>query len=268
MLRTAAAFIKKDFLQEISYRGAFILKIVSVVFSAAMFYFIAEIFQGSASAFLRPYGGNYFAFLLIGVALLDYHTLSLQVFSASIRDSQLMGTLEIMLLSPRRVSGVVLYSSLWGYIVTSFRFILYLATGIILFGLKLEQANVISALVVLALSIISFAGLGFIIASIIMLLKRADSASLFLGPVAALLGGVAYPVEVLPHWLRQLSVLMPVTHSLNAMRQALLQGYSLIELVPELVVLTVFSMIFLPLGLAGFHLAVQRAKLTGTLGHY
>lgn len=268
MLRTAAVFIKRDFLQDISYRASFVLKLLSVVFSAAIFYFVSDVVKGSTSAFLKPYGGNYFPFVLIGIALLDYHTLSLQVFSNSIRDSQMMGTLEIMLLAPTRVSAVVLYSSLWGYIFTSFRFVLYLIAGVSLFGLKLGQANLVGAVVVLALSIVSFAGLGITTAGLIMLIKQAGSIHLMLGSVSLLLGGVAYPVDVLPSWLRQLSFLMPVTHSLTAMRQALLQGYSLIQLFPELLALTIFTAIFLPLGLLGFHLALRRVKFTGTLGHY
>ncbi|HWT77625.1 MAG TPA: ABC transporter permease [Candidatus Acidoferrum sp.] len=268
MIRTAAAFIKRDCLQDISYRTGFVLKLMGVLFTSAILYFLTNVFGGTASIFLKPYGGKFFPFVLIGVALLDYHTLSLQIFSNSIRESQLMGTLEIMLLSPTRLSAIVCYSSLWGYIFTSFRFILYLMTGILIFGLNLQQANLIGASLVLGLSIVCFAGLGIITASIIMLIKEASSVNLILGAVSLMIGGVAYPVDVLPHWLRQLSVLLPVAHSLNAMRQALLQGYSLVQLTPELLKLIAFAGILLPGGLLAFQLVVRRVKFTGTLGHY
>jgi ABC-2 type transport system permease protein len=79
---------------------------------------------------------------------------------------------------------------------------------------------------------------------------------------------VAYPVEVLPSWLSQLSLIIPITHALKAMRHALLQGYSLLQLWPELMILAIFAVFFFPLGLLAFHLAVQQVKVTGTLGHY
>lgn len=268
MLKASLAFIKRDCLQDLSYRASFILKLGSVFFSAAIFYFLSDVFEGTASSFLEPYGGRYFPFVLIGVALLDYHTLSLQVFSNSIRDSQLMGTLEIMLLSPMRLSAIVLYSSLWGYIFTSFRFVLYVVAGLVLFGLDLDRANLWGGLLVLALSILSFVGIGVVTASVIMLIKEASSLNLLMGSLSLLLGGVAYPIDVLPSWLQQLSVLMPVTHSLHAMRQALLQGYSIAQLRPELVVLVLFSVVLFPLGLWAFQRAVQRVKVTGSLGHY
>jgi len=268
MLGTATAFIKRDFLQAISYKASFSFRLLAIVFWASMMYFMSSVFEGTASSALKAYGGNYFAFLLIGVALLDYHTLSLQIFSNSIRESQMMGTLEIMLLSPTRLSAILVYSSLWGYIFTSFRFMLYLLTGMILFGMDLGGANVLGGGVVLFLSIICFAGLGIITAAVIMVFKEAGSISMFVGAVSLMLGGVAYPVEVLPSWLTKVSFLIPLTHSLKGMRQALLKGYSFIELFPEACALVIFSAIFFPLGLLAFHVAVQRVKVTGTLGHY
>jgi ABC-2 type transport system permease protein len=268
MVSTAIAFIKRDFLQDVSYKASFILKLLSILFTASVFYFVSGVFEGTGSAFLKPFGGQYFPFALIGIALLDYHTLSLQVFSNSIRDSQMMGTMEIMLLSPTRLSAIILYSSLWGYLFTSFRFLLYLCAGVILFGLQLSQANLVGAFLVLLLSIPCFAGLGIMNAGVIMLIKEASSLNLLLGSISLLLGGVVYPVDVLPVWLRPLSLLIPVTHALNAMRQALLQGYSVSQLWPEISTLLIFATILLPLGFLGFHFAVQRAKVTGTLGHY
>jgi ABC-2 type transport system permease protein len=268
MLRTALAFLQRDCLQAISYRASFTLKLVAILFWASIFHFLSGVFEGAVSPLLQAYGGNYFAFVLIGVALVDYHTLSLQIFSDSIRESQMMGTLEIMLLSPARLSAILLYSSLWGYLFTSLRFFLYLVTGILLFELDLGQANFVSAGVVLLCSILAFASLGILLASLIMLIKEASAIPLFLVSLSLLLGGVAYPVEVLPSWLSQLSLVIPITYALKAMRHALLQGYSLLQLWPELSALALFAACFFPLGLLAFHLAVQRVKVTGTLGHY
>lgn len=268
MLGTAFAFVKRDFLQDISYKGAFAFRFVTILFWVPVMYFLSGVFQGTASSFLKPYGGNYFPFLLIGVALLDYHGLSLQVFSSSIRDSQMMGTLEIMLLSPTRLSAMIVYSSLWGYIFTSFRFILYILAGVLLFDMHLGQANLLAACVVLLLSIVCFAGLGIALASIIVLIKQAGQIDIFLRSLSLLLGGVVYPVEVLPEWLRHLSLLIPITYSLRGMRLTLLQGYTVDQVLPDVLALLIFAIVFIPLGLWTFHLAVQRVKVTGTLGHY
>jgi len=268
MLRTAGAFIVRDYLQAISYKFGFCMRLVAIVLGAGILYFISNVFDTGTSSFLKPYGSTYFPFLLIGLALIDFHTLSLQVFSNSIRESQMMGTLEIMLLSPTRLTAIILYSSLWGYLFSSVRFVLYLLTGMLLFGLDLGKANLSGGALVLALSIATFASLGVFIASLIMIIKEAGALDHMLITASLFLAGVPYPIEVLPEWLRQFSVLLPLTHALRAMRHALLAGEPLGRLLPDLGALALFSAILFPLGLWTFHLAVQRVKVTGRLGHY
>jgi ABC-2 type transport system permease protein len=91
---------------------------------------------------------------------------------------------------------------------------------------------------------------------------------LFLRSIALLLGGVAYPIEVLPEWLRQVSLLLPITYSLSAMRLTLLQGHTLTQVLTDVLALILFAGVLLPAGIFAFHCAVQRVKVTGTLGHY
>jgi hypothetical protein len=59
-----------------------------------------------------------------------------------------------------------------------------------------------------------------------------------------------------------------MTYSLNGMRHALLQGYSLGELAPDVGTLVLFSAILLPASLLAFRRAVRKAKMEGTLVHY
>ncbi|MHC4183317.1 MAG: ABC transporter permease, partial [Planctomycetota bacterium] len=252
----------------ISYKTAFVLEILWILAAVIAFYFIGEVFGGAVSPVLESYGNDYFAFLLIGVALLDYMSVSLKIFDTSIRESQMMGTLEIILSSPIRLSRMLVFSSLWAYIFTSFRFSLYMLFGFLLFDLEIGNGNFLGCFLVLILSILCFASFGIISASIVMVFKSADWFRVFLNSAAILLGGVVYPLSVLPDWVEPITVYIPMTHSLNGMRHALLQGYSLSQLLPEILFLILFAAVFIPLGLICFRLAVNRTKETGTLTHY
>lgn len=268
MIKIALAFIKRDFLIASSYKATFIIQFITIFFGVAMFYYIGEVFGGIVSPLLKSHGNNYFAFIILGVAFLDYHVVSLRLFSQSIQDSQMMGTLEIILLSPVKLSSMIICSSLWGYIFTSIRFLIYLLFGVLIFGLNIGSANIAGAILVLILSIICFASFGIILAGIVMVFKRGDSLNAIVSSASVFLGGVFYPLEVMPDWLNQVSYYIPLTHALNGMRQALLQGYSLNQLLPEFMILAIFALIFFPIGLISFKLAVQRAKRDGTLTHY
>jgi len=77
-----------------------------------------------------------------------------------------------------------------------------------------------------------------------------------------------YPIAVLPGWMQVLSRLIPVTYALEAMRLALLQGASFGELLPDILALAVFGVVFLPASLVAFRYAVGRARVDGSLTHY
>ena len=79
---------------------------------------------------------------------------------------------------------------MWSYTFTTFRVITYLLIGALFLTLDLSQANVLAALVILLLSILSFASIGILAASFIMVLKRGDPVTAVLGTSANLLGGV------------------------------------------------------------------------------
>jgi len=267
-LSAALAFVRRDFLANASYRLSFVMQFFAIFFGVVTFYYVAQVFGASASPLLQAYGGNYFAFVLIGIAFSDYLYLSLSTFASSIREGQTMGTLEMMLLSPLRLSSILVSSSLWGYIFTSFRVVLYLLLGTLVFGIAMGNANILAALVVFFLSILSFCGLGILSAAFVVVLKKGDPVSWAFGSLSSLLGGVFYPISVLPEWLQPLSGFLPLTYSLDGMRLALLQGYTVLEVWRDIAFLALFAVILLPTGVLAFRFAVRRAKVEGTLSQY
>ncbi len=68
--------------------------------------------------------------------------------------------------------------------------------------------------------------------------------------------------------MQSISHILPITYSVNGMRHALLQGYTLGELAPELLTLLLFSVVLLPLSLFVFERAVLKVKAEGGLVQY
>lgn len=268
LILKAMAFIKRDMKIELSYKFSFLLNIMGIFISVVTFYYISKIFGKAASPYLDAYGGDYFSFVLIGIAFSGYLSTSLHSFSSSIREGQMLGTLEAMLVAPTSISSIMVYSSLWSFIFTTLEVFIYLAAGVGLFGMDISRANIPAALLIMVLTILSFVPFGIISAGFIMLFKKGDPIAFFFGTVSTLLGGVYFPVTVLPPILQSLSFVFPITYSLNAMRHALLNGYSVPELSGDLIGLSVFSAVMLPVSIAVFGYAVKKAKQKGTLGQY
>jgi ABC-2 type transport system permease protein len=247
---------------------SFVLSLSGIFFSAFTFYFVSEMFGAAASPFLEQYNVDYFSFVIIGIAFNGYFTLGLGGFARALRQSQTTGTLEAMVMTPVPVSMIVVGSAAWSYVFTTFRVLIYLLLGTLLFTLDLQGANYLGALVCLVLSILAFASIGIIAAGIIMVVKRGEAITSLISSFFSLVGGIYYPVEILPPWLQTISALVPVTYAVRAMRLSLLTGASWSELMPDLLVLLGFTVVLSPLSLIVFRYAVEQARKDGSLTHY
>ena len=267
-IEKSLAFLWRDFINETSYKFAFFLQLVGILVSMITYFFLSKLLGDIGVSYLKPYGGNYFSFILIGVAFFSYLRISIDGISKSIREGQMLGTLEALLVTQTGIPTIIISSSLYSFIFASFKVAVYLLLGVFVFGVNMGNANFAGALLILFLTIISFSSFGILSASFVMVLKRGDPISSIFTSVSGILGGLYYPVSVLPNWLQKLSHLLPVTYSLEGMRLALLQGYSTRALLPNIVALILFSIIMLPLSIFIFGYAVKRAKIDGTLTQY
>ncbi len=268
-LRIAGAFIKRDFISEISYRVSFLLQFFNIFFSVGVFFFLSRLINKTAVIpALASYGGDYFSFVLIGIAFAGYFGVGLSSFASNLRQAQTTGVIEAMLSTPVSIPMIILASSQWDYLFTTLKVFVYLILGVGFLNVQLGHVNYLAAFVILLLTIITFSSLGIMAASFIMVLKRGDPITWAFNALSTLLGGVYYPIAILPHWMQAIARFIPITYALEAMRKALLSSATFAELLPEILALCVFSVILLPLSLYIFYFSVRKAKIDGSLTHY
>lgn len=262
------SFLVRDYRTEISYRLSFILNLSGIFFSAFTFFFISELIGDVANPYLKEFDGDYFSFVIIGIAFSGYFGVGLTGFSRALREAQTTGTLEAMIMTPLPMSTLVIGSALWSYVMTTLRVFVFLLLGVVVFTLDLSGANYLGALVILLLSIVAFASIGIIAAGIIMVIKRGEPLTSLLSAFANLVGGIYYPVAILPEGLQFIARLLPITYAVRAMRLALLAGASWEALLPDILALVVFMVVLFPLALLVFQRAVEQARIEGSLAHY
>lgn len=268
IFRIFASFIVRDFYNTLSYRFAFILDVLSVFFSAATFYFVAKLFDTASSPFLANYGGSYFPFVLIGIAFSTYQSIGLNSFSQTLRQEQYIGTLESILVTPIRVPTFLAGSALWDFIYATLEVLLYFVVGFAAFGLRLPEANIGTATVAVMLTLTTFMGLGILAAAFILRFKKGNPVAWIIATSSELLGGVYFPIEILPDWMKSISNWVPMTHALQALRKSLLNNAGFEEVGSHLLYLVLFTLIIWPVGIATFKWALAKSQDDGTLGHY
>lgn len=259
---------RKTLLIELTYKVNNLLRMADIFVYVFIFYFLGLLVDKAALPALESYGTDYFSFVLFGLALSWYHKEAQYSLAANLRDEQMLGTLEALVATGTRIPLILAGFSLFDFVILTLQVGLLLFIGIGFMGVKVVWANLCSAVFLLILSVLAFLGFGFISAAFVMVFKRGDPLGWMVNNLSTLLGGVFYPIEVLPVWLQKLSSFLPLTHSIRAMRMVLLKGATLYEVKNELMVLAAFAVILLPISLTCFHYALHKATVEGTLAGY
>ena len=174
-----------------------------------------------------------------------------------------LGVLEAMCASPTGYKWLLFCSSLWPFIFETIRVAFYFLIGTVLFGARFPNANWAGAAITLILTIPIFLMLGMISCSILVLIKRGDPVNWIFSSASSLLAGTMFPITVFPKWLEITAKCLPLTHSLEAMRQCLLTGASVRLALPHLLALLLFAMVLLPVTVIVGNICMKRAKKQG-----
>jgi len=268
VLAKPIAFLVRDFKLATSYRLQFFLQGVGILVTTLTFSLFSQLLSGQNIESLEPYGGDFFSFVLIGIAFSDYLVSSTNTFAHEVRVAQVVGTLESLLVTPTSIMTVLFSSYMYTLFATSLRILLYFILGIFVFGIHFQVVGVGTVLLTFFLSLLPFVGLGLLSATFIIIFKQGSPISGLLAVSSGLLGGVLYPVAVLPSWLKPLSFLLPITYGLESMRQVLLNGAGLGDIQKQLLILLFFSVVLLTIGISSVYVGLRIARKEGSLLHY
>jgi ABC-2 type transport system permease protein len=260
-------FFLRDLRIASTYRSPFILEAIEALFGATLFYYVARFVDSPALRSALPQGNSYFAYSLVGFVFFDYLNAALDTFDRSLMEARDSGTLEPLLVTQASLPLILTGSALYPFVATTLRIAVYLAWAALLFDFPLRAANWMAVAAVLVATLLAFSGLGIFSAAYLLLFKRGNPAKWFVLGVSSIAGGMLFPVNILPTWLRMVASLNPVTYALDAMRAALLDGTGIAGIAYLLLVLLLFAVVLLPASIAFFSWSLRRTKMTGTLTH-
>ncbi len=263
-LRVCWAFLSRDSTMATSYRLDFLLRVGTAIFPLLVLYLPAKLIGNIEST--REYGG-FLPFSVVGMGLMNFFMASYGSFAGAVRGEQTMGTLESVLMTPVSVPVLVLSSSAWAFLWSTGSAVLFIGGGALLYSIPIK-GSLLLAVFLIALTTSIFVAMGILSASFVMVWKRGDP----IGPVVSLLffllGGVVYPITILPGWLAAIAQLLPITHASQAVRAVLLQGHGFSAVLGHVLVLLLYAVLLVPASLFAFSRAVRRATRDGTLLQY
>ena len=176
---------------------------------------------------------------LLGL-ILQFQTLLLTAF-AVVRERE-RGTLEQLVVTPIK-SWELMLGKILPFVVVAFGNVL-LASAIGRFWFGVEFAgNYLLLLALAGLFVLSSLGLGLLISTVSQTQAQAMQMALFVMLPSIILSGFVFPREGMPHPIRELGLLIPLTYFLQILRGIILKGVGVEVLWPEVLALAAFGVI-------------------------
>jgi ABC-2 type transport system permease protein len=204
--------------------------------------------------------------LLIGAVVWSYLGLIFEIETETVAWERWEGTIEYTFMAPlsrpAHLLGMGAFAVLYGVLRTVLLFGLVAA----FLGVHFGHPDFAAATLVLAVSSVSFVGIGMMTAVLPLISPEKGTQLGFIAQgLLLVVSGVYYPVSVLPQWMQWISVISPATYTLEGARRAVLDGAGAGAIWGDIWPLILIGAIAIPLGLYVFSLGERYAKRHGRL---
>lgn len=266
--RKLAAFLRRDFLVAWSYRTSFVGDWLNMFVQVAIFYVVGRMVDPATLPLYDGRRPGYLEFAVVGISLTAFATLGLYRIASAIRNEQLMGTLETLLVTPTLPTTIQLGAVVYDLVYVPIRTGLFLLLVELGFGLHFRPDGILPALLVLLAFIPFVWGFGVVAAAATVTFRR--GASLFSFALTFLaVGSTSYfPVTALPRGMGWFVAHNPMTLAADGIRDSLLAGPHWSQLLHVLAELVPVGIGALVTGALAFRLALARERRRGTLALY
>jgi ABC-2 type transport system permease protein len=261
------ALLRAGFLTRASYRVGFVLSVIALAFQAVPMFYIARALQPFMDAPGRLQGTPYFAWLVLGTVAFVVLVAALDSLPRAIENGLITGQLEALLSTPASTgtlfAGLASADIVWAAI----KAFIFLLCGAVL-GARFHWAHVPLGLLVLGLLVLSTVPFGIVAASFLIAFRRAGPLQTLVVLLSQFLGGIYYPVNMIPTWVEDLSRALPVTYALRAFRGVLIDGRGLREVAPDLGILVAITAVLLAASILCLRVSLRYARRSGSLAQY
>jgi ABC-2 type transport system permease protein len=257
------AMIHRDMRVYLSYRTRLFSQILTSVFSLTLFYYVSRLVR--VNGFASP--DSYFAFVVVGIALIGVLYSCFSV-SDTVRQELVAGTFERLLLSPfgaiRSVIAMALFPLLFSFVLAA----ITLALGWAIFGMDLHWSTVPLAIPALALSLSAFLPFGLAFAGLTVVMKQGNVGTSWVIALISIVGGLYFPISLLPGWAQTASELQPFTPATETLRHFLVNSPQSGSLAVAIAKLVGFSAILLPVSIWCLGKSIEVGQRRGTIIEY
>ncbi len=261
--RAFLAVMRRDLSVYLSYRTRLVSQALTSVFSLTLFYYISKLVH--VTGFRSP--SSYFGFVVVGISMVSvmYSCFSIPEL---LRQELVAGTFDRLLLSPfgavRSVMAMALFPLLYSFILAT----ITLGLGCVLFGLKLHWSTVPLSVPAMGLSLLAFLPFGLLFAALTVVVKQGSVGTSWVIALLSIVGGLYFPVSLLPHWVQTAAKLQPFTAATSVLRHLLVNSSIGESPGPALLKVALFAAVLVPGSMLVLARALRFGQRRGTIIEY
>ncbi|MHB0884460.1 MAG: ABC transporter permease [Bacillota bacterium] len=264
------AILKRDLIAYFRYPLNLVFSLVNPFVWALPVLFMAQAFStGTRNEGFAAYTGtsDYVAFFVIGGLVTSYVGSVMWGMGFSLKQEMWQGVLETNWLTPAPVVVQLIGRSLWSLAITTFEGMGILAIAWALFRFSFT-GHLLPALLAMIPVLIGLYGLGFGIAAAVLVTNDANQVIDITNYSVQLLSGSQFPVRVLPKVLLAVSLFIPLTYGMDAIRGYLLGTTTLLPPTIEMAILLGVMVLFVFAGYLIFRKVERGVKTTGNMAFH
>ena len=266
-MREVLAFFRRDALVAASYRTGMVLSMTSLLTLVVPLFFVARAVQPLVGPSIGSEGGQYFAFVIIGMATFQFVMTAVGSVPAALGSALRTGTFEALLATPTRFPMLLLGMMGYPFAWTVARAAVLLVAGWIL-GAHLELERIVIAILIWGLVTLAYLPFGLLAAALQLVARTPGPLPGAVLTASMFLGGVYYPTTVIPSWLGELANVVPLTYGLRALRRVFAADPPVAAIASDLGMLAMLAVVLLFASMATLQVALRHARTAGALAHY
>jgi ABC-2 type transport system permease protein len=257
------AVLRRDLSIYMSYRTRLVSQMLTSIFSLTLFYYVSRLVH--VSGFGSP--SSYFGFVVVGISMVSvmYSCFSIPEL---LRQELVAGTFDRLLLSPfgavRSLMAMTLFPLMYSFVTAA----ITLGLGCAIFGLQLHWSTVPLSVPAMALALTAFLPFGLLFAALTVLVKQGTVGTSWVIALLSIIGGLYFPVTLLPHWVQTAAKVQPFTAATSVLRHLLVNSSIGEATGSSLLKLTLFALVLVPASTYVLARAIRIGQSRGTIIEY
>ncbi|MES2605751.1 MAG: ABC transporter permease [Pseudomonadota bacterium] len=187
---------------------------------------------------------NYLSFVVPGLLAMSLMSIAIAGSGFNIVEYRRKGILKRLFVTPIQpkhfIGGLVLSRA----IITVVQLSVVLAIGVFLLGLDIA-GNLLSLYVIMLLGIAVFLSIGFCLGSIAKTQETIQAIGNLVTFPQMFMSGIFYPIDSMPEFIQPVAQALPLSFVANGFREIIVNGVSLLDMLPTVAGLLVWGVIAL-----------------------